>query len=188
MREIGKDIIEKAAEGDMSAFEEIYRAFSSTVYTIAANVTRNNEDAEEVTQDVFVKVARKLPEFKFESSFGTWIYRITMNAAINAYKTRARQRQKTAAIDEVGDIADPGSGAARDEIDRQGAAAKIARLLGSLNQDQRACIVLREIEGLDYKEIAEVLKIPLNTVRTRIKRAREALVAHCKSEGLGYGL
>ncbi len=188
MRKIAKEIIEKAALGNMDAFEEIYKVLSSTVYTIALNITRNRQDAEEVTQDVFVKIFRKLPDFKFESSFGTWAYRIAMNTAINIYKTRARHRQKTVNFDEIGDVIDPGFNASKDALEKEGAGSKVAELLGHLSPEHRSCMVLRELEGLDYKEIAEVLRIPLNTVRSRIKRAREALVSHCREEGFRYGL
>jgi len=180
MREIAKDVIEKAALGDMAAFEEIYKSFSSTVYTIAFNITRNRQDAEEATQDVFVKIFRKLPDFKFESSFGTWVYRITMNTAINIYHSRTRHRQKTVNLDEIGDVTDPGFSASKDALDRESAGSKVADLLRRLTPEHRSCIVLRELEELDYKEIAEVLRIPLNTVRSRIKRAREAMAAYCR--------
>ena len=188
MREIAREVIEKAAGGDMAAFEEIYKTFSSTVYTIAFNITRSRQDAEEATQDVFVKIFRKLADFNFESSFGTWLYRIATNTAINIYKSRSRHRQKAVSIEEAGDPVDSaGWNAQRGAIDRESAELKVAALLGQLNPEMRSCITLRELEGLDYKEIARVLRIPLNTVRSRIRRAREALVEHCKKE-VGHGL
>lgn len=188
MRQIARDIIEKAMLGDMSAFEEIYKSFSSTVYTLAFNITHNRQDAEEAAQDVFIKIFRNLKYFKFESSFGTWVYRIAMNSAINIYRARARRGQKTANIDEIGDVADPLFSASKDTLDRENAESKVAELLKSLSPEHRSCIVLREIEGLDYKEIAEILKVPLNTVRSRLKRARESLIAYCRKEGFRYGV
>ena len=71
---------------------------------------------------------------------------------------------------------------------RQDAAARVAALLDNISPEHRSCIVLREIEGLDYKEMAGALNIPLNTVRSRLKRAREALIAHCRKEGIRYEL
>lgn len=188
MQDISRHIIEKAVSGDIDAFEEIYKTFSSAVYTAAFNITRNEQDAKEATQDVFINVFRKLRHFKFESSFGTWIYRITVNTAINIYKSRARYRQKTDTVENIEDIADNNVAAGREDIDKEYAATKVTGLLGILSPEHRSCIVLREIEGLDYQEMAEVLKIPLNTVRSRLKRAREALIAYCRKEGLRYGL
>lgn len=175
-----------AALGDMGAFGEIYKAFSSTVYTIAFNITRNRQDAEEATQDVFVKIYRKLGDFRFRSSFGTWVYRIAMNTAINIYHNRSNYRQKVSSFDEVGDAAIPASDTAKDELDRKIAESNVQKLLGHLSPEHRSCIILRELEGLDYKEIAGVLRVPLNTVRSRLKRAREALIA--VSKGVSYEL
>lgn len=188
MVDISKDIIMKAATGDVAAFEEIYRAFSSAVYTIALNITQNREDAEEAAQDAFVKVFKQLKGFRFESSFGTWVYRVAVNSAINIYNARSRHRKRSAGLDEAGEIADPASGIARDRLDKKGLGIKVAGLLAHLSPEQRSCIVLRELEGLDYKEIAAALAIPLNTVRTRLKRARESLVEYCRKEGFNHGL
>ena len=188
MVDISKDIIMKSALGDVGAFEEIYRTFSSAVYNIALNITRNREDAEEAAQDAFVRVFKQLKSFKFESSFGTWVYRIAVNSAINIYNARARHRKRSAGLDEAGDIADPASGLARERLEKEGLDLKVAGLLEHLSPEQRSCIALRELEGLDYKEIAAALAIPLNTVRTRLKRARESLVAYCRKEGLAHGL
>jgi len=190
MRDISKETIEKAASGDMAAFEEIYKTFSSTVYTIAFNITRDHHDAEETTQDVFVKVFGKLKDFKFESAFGTWIYRVAVNTAINIYNGRLRRRQKTVNLDEAGDMIDASAEMPADALEREGAKTEVADMLKNLRPEHRSCIVLREIEGLDYREIAAVLRIPLNTVRSRLKRAREALMDHRKqiSKGARYGL
>lgn len=188
MREIPKEIIEKAGMGDMGAFEEIYKVFSPAVYTIALGITRNRQDAEEATQDVFVKIFRTLNSFKFRSSFGTWIYRIASNAAINIYNARARHRRRASGIDGLESIPDSKSENARDAIQRESAAIEVSALLKVLNPEQRSCIVLRELQGLGYSEIAETLRVPVNTVRSRLKRAREALVAHCRKGGLSHGL
>jgi len=183
MRQIPKDVIEKAATGDMDAFEKIYKEYSSTVYTLAFGVTQNRQDAEETTQDTFVKIFRGLKNFKFESSFGTWLYRITMNTAINIYRKRARQQEGSTAYNEVEYERPAGSDISRDQIERQDAASRVAEILKNINPEHRSCIVLREIEGLNYREMADVLRIPLNTVRSRLKRAREAIVAYCRKEG-----
>jgi RNA polymerase sigma-70 factor (ECF subfamily) len=177
MHQIDKEIIRMAAVGDMDAFRQIYKIFSSTVYTIAFNITRNRQDAEEATQDVFVRVHRKLGDFQFGSSFGTWIYRIAVNTAINMYHNRKNHRQKVSSLDEIGDAAIPVSNITKDDLDRKSAESNVRGLLGHLSSEHRSCIVLRELEGLDYKEMADVLRIPLNTVRSRLKRARQALIA-----------
>ena len=176
MREITRDILTKAAEGSMSAFEEIYRATSGFVYTVAVKIIGNRADAEEVTQDVFVKVHRKLEQFRFRSSFTTWLYRIAVNSAISASRKSAKRRASETEYDD--DVAvESGSAARGGSGEREESELRLQSMLAALNPDQRACIVLRGMEGLSYREIADTLGINVNTVRSRLKRAREILVA-----------
>jgi len=189
MREIDKKTIELAAGGDIGAFEEIYKAFSSTVYTVALGVTRDRRDAEEATQDVFVKVFLGLKRFKFGSSLGTWIYRITTNTAINIYRSGRRHRAfGTADYDEIKDNIPDRRDIFKEDIEKSHARRSIDRILSKLSPEHRLCIVLREIEELDYKEMAQILGIPLNTVRSRLKRARAAMAVCVQKEGLDHGL
>jgi RNA polymerase sigma-70 factor (ECF subfamily) len=180
MHDIPRQLIEQARQGDMQAFEAIYRASSGFVYAVALRITGNAEEAQEVTQDVFLKIHHNLERFEFRSQFTTWVYRIAANTAINAYNRRARDHGRRADFDAVIEThAAPDDTAARAEQreERSRAAERLNSFLQRLNPDQRACIVLREIEGLRYEEIARALQCNLNTVRTRLKRAREALVA-----------
>jgi len=186
MREMAKSTIEAAASGDMTAFEEIYKQCSQTVYTIALGITRNRQDAEETTQDVFVKVFREIKNFRFDSSFGTWLYRIAVNTAINVYRKRTRNGGTSLQYDELKDTRTVAPVIQRQDAERHDASKRVTALLDNLSPEHRSCIVLREIEGFDYNEIAGVLGIPLNTVRSRLKRAREALVAYCRKEGIRY--
>ena len=188
MKEIAKETIEAAARGDISAFEEIYKTFSSTVYTIALNITAQVQDAEEATQEVFVKIFRGLKYFKFNSSFGTWIYRVTMNTAINIYRSRSRRGRDTTSYDETKASGVSTPDESKTTRERDHAVWLTAKILENISSDHRSCIVLREIEGLDYGEISAVLGIPLNTVRSRLKRAREAMIAYIRKEGISYEL
>ena len=91
MVDIAMDILVRASEGDMDAFEQVYKAASGFVYNVALRVVRNNADAEEVTQDVFMKIYRNLKNFQFRSAFKTWVYRITVNTAINYYRKSKKE-------------------------------------------------------------------------------------------------
>jgi len=175
MSDISSDLITKAAQGDMKAFEEIYKATSGFVYNVALRITNNRDDADEVTQDVFMKVHRNLKNFGFRSSFRTWVYRIAANTAINHSKKAARHDDHLVEYDPAIHDA-PTAGTADRVVERQDAEHLLAALLAVLDPDQRACIVLREIQGLDYRAIAETLNININTVRSRLKRAREKLM------------
>jgi len=189
LKDISKNILGLAASGNTEAFEKIYRAASTFVYTIALRITNNRDDAEDVTQEVFIKVYKNLGKFRFHSSFKTWIYRIAVNTAINTCREKAKEMGRS--NEEIEDITDMNQYPAQEietAYDNKDNEKHISSLLKILNPDQRACIVLREIEGLNYKEIAEVLKVKINTVRSRLKRAREALLAHRKGKVMENGM
>ena len=179
MQDIALDILERASSGDIGAFEQIYRVTSGFVYNVAFRVTRNSADAEEVTQDVFLKIYHNLKDFQFRSAFNTWVYRITVNTAINRYRKSARE-VKDRVVDEVVIESLPGDSSAAQGAIQNDNKARLGALLEKLNPEHRACLVLREIEGLNYREIAASLKIPLNTVRSRLKRARQALLVESR--------
>ena len=96
MQELSDDIIIKAREGDIGSFEAIYEATAGFVYNVAYRIVYNTHDAEEITQEVFLKVYHKLKNFRLESSLKTWIYRITVNCAINYSKREGREKDKKA--------------------------------------------------------------------------------------------
>jgi RNA polymerase sigma-70 factor, ECF subfamily len=181
MEDIPRDIIEQAQAGNMDAFERIYRASAGLVYSVALRIVNNKADAQEVTQDVFIKIYHNLKDFEFRSSFKTWAYRITVNTALNACKKISKEADRMQDFDSVIDTQIASVDAKKEMIqqeERTQAKAKIESLLTMLNPDQRACIVLREIEGLSYDEISKALRININTVRSRLKRARLALIVH----------
>jgi len=186
MQDIPDDVLVKASQGDFGAFEAVYKAASSFVYNVAFRVVGNREDAEEVTQEVFLTVHHKLKDFRFQSAFKTWVYRVTVNSAINYAKKASKDRNRTVEYDESRTaVATPE--VVREELDRGAQQKTIDTLLGKLNPEHRACIVLRTIQGLSYQEMAEALGININTVRSRLKRAREALMGLSK-EVAGYEL
>ncbi|MFH1857876.1 MAG: RNA polymerase sigma factor [Candidatus Omnitrophota bacterium] len=187
MHSISNDLLIRASEGNIEAFEEIYKAASGFVYSTALRITKSTSDAEEITQDVFLKVYRNLKSFGFRSSFKTWLYRVTVNTALNTYK-KISQELSRRVDDDIERKEDPSSEGAREAVEQKDAEKKLASLLEVLSPEQRACILLREIEGLSYWEIAGALGININTVRSRLKRARETLLAHPKSEVMQDGL
>jgi len=176
MHDISDDILVKASRGDLGAFEAIYKAASGFVYNVAYRVVGRKEDAEEVTQEVFLTVYHKLKDFRFQSSFKTWLYRVTLNSAINYAKKASKERNRTVEYNEdFNAVSVPEE--ARANMDRAAHQTAIDGLLKMLNPEQRACIVLRNIEGFSYQQIAEALGININTVRSRLKRGRETLMA-----------
>ncbi|MFA5261078.1 MAG: sigma-70 family RNA polymerase sigma factor [Candidatus Omnitrophota bacterium] len=172
MQEIPEDIIRAAAQGDRHSFRIIYERFSDYVYGLAARILGQEQDAEEVTQDVFVQVYQRLKDFRFEASLKTWVYRITVNTAYNYYKRNKRRYKRLTDYKRDAEhaisVRAEGCEYPREIIDW---------LLGALPQDQRTCIILRSIENLSYEEISQILKVNINTVRSRVMRAREKLMS-----------
>ena len=137
-----------------------------------------------MTQDVFLRLNAGLEDFQFQSSFKTWVYRITVNTALNVCRKRSRERQIRGAwfwAQPPAPLKNDNDKLFREDCDRLRSA-----LLARLAPDLRACLLLREMEGLSYLEISEVLNVKLNTVRTRLKRARETLLDMIRKEGIQY--
>jgi RNA polymerase sigma-70 factor, ECF subfamily len=174
MQEISDDILIKAARGDIEAFEIVYRATARFVYNVACRVVRNAHDAEEITQEVFLTIYRKLKSFRSQSSLKTWIYRITVNSAINFGKKQSREKMKH---EEYHKNINPWEAVSQPKNSGTNHKEAIELLLKILNPDQRMCVILRNLEGLSYQQIARAMKISINTVRSRLKRAREKLIA-----------
>lgn len=179
MDNLSPEILRRAAQGDIEAFEQIYRTYAPFVFNVAMRMAEAREDAEEIAQEVFIIVHRKLNSFMFRSSLKTWMYRITVNCTINFLNKRNRDHKGKVEFDEAFGY-DSGPNEVEKNIEAQDNSHKVQRLLDILNPEERACIVLRNIEGLSYQQIAQSLNVNLNTVRTRLKRAREKMLKRAK--------
>ncbi len=172
MQSITQETIMKAASGDWRAFEEIYHQSSGFIYGMVLRMTLNPNDAKEITQDIFIKIYKHLKGFRCQSSFKTWAYRIAINTVINYQKKK--RTPKEISLDDVGEFrssVDFVNPFAKEENERA-----VEALLAILSPEQRMCIVLRNIQGLSYEEIAQTMSININTVRTRLRRARQKLL------------
>ncbi len=174
--DIPQQTVVRAARGDIRAFEEIYRSFSPFVYTVALRMVRGHEGAEDITQEVFLKIYKNVWKFRFRSSLKTWIYRVTFNTVLNFLRKYPSGRYI--------EMKDPAQYAVEpdvyEHIRKEDNRQRLDTLLEKLNPDQRACIVLRELQGFSYEEIAQTLRIKINTVRSRLKRARRILMNEAK--------
>ena len=172
-------LIERCRAGDLAAFEPLVEKYRQRVYRLAYNVLRDSDEAWDVAQDAFIRAFQALPSFRGDSAFYTWLFRIVMNVA----RDRARQHAArgrafgTERVDEkdwdrvlVDQATSPDAHATQvEERDR------IARALATLSEPHRAIIMLSDLEGLSYREIAEVLNIPMGTVMSRLHNARRLL-------------
>jgi RNA polymerase sigma-70 factor, ECF subfamily len=175
MEEISKETIVSAAGGDKQAFEIIYREYFNFVCNVAIRVVNRPQDSQDLAQEVFMNIYRNLKSFRFRSQLKTWIYRIAMNTAINYARKRSRRQKRREEYASELELSRSQERDPREVLDEKLAPDTVGALLDILNPGQRACILLRGLEGLSYQEIASVLRIPLNTVRSRIKRARQLM-------------
>lgn len=173
---VADDILKKAAKGDIDAFEQIYRAYAPFVYNVALRMLQKKEDAEEIVQEVFVMVHGKLNTFMFRSTLKTWVYRITTNQCLNYIEKHKRHNYGRVDFEDVSSALST-TNETHVQIDKEDQSHRVQQLLNMLNPDEKACVVLRSIEGLSYEEISKSLNVNINTVRTRLKRAREKMMA-----------
>jgi RNA polymerase sigma-70 factor (ECF subfamily) len=174
-------LLGRCVVGDELAFAELVEAHQRMVYQLAFHLLGDHNEALDLSQDVFLRVFRTLDGFRGQSSFRTWIYRIVVNQARNRQRWwRRRHRAAQVSIDDHqrnnGEIASPVYNSAPDRLFRQKeVASRLWRALDDLPFDQKTAIILREVDGLSYDEIAYSLGIAVGTVKSRLARAREVL-------------
>lgn len=175
-----QELVRRAKAGDQDAFEQLVLDNQNRVYSLALRLSGDREEAADLAQEAFLKAWRSLPSFQGESSFATWVYRLTTNLCID-YLRRQRRRQETAPSvsldDEESGWAEPADWEQdphrKLEASERGCA--LARGLEQLPEHQRRPLILRELSGLSYQEIAQALDLDLGTVKSRIARARLSL-------------
>lgn len=168
-------IVARAQNGDPRAFESLVRTHQNAMYGVALRILSNPDDAEDVTQNAFVTAWRRLPEFRSDSKFSTWMYRIVSNLALNAARDRSRRAESTDDIEAVGEHGRWLQPAPTDpqQVAEQSALMDAVRAaLDGLPADLRLCWLLREVERCSYQEVAEITEVGLDTARGRIYRAR----------------
>lgn len=170
-----KFLVAKAKNGDGEAFGELVRFYEKFVYNTAYGFLFSPHDAFDVSQEAFIKAWRSINSFKGDSAFSTWLYRITVNTAKDALFAKAR-RKELSSTDSEGEIIDtPAPDTPETEYIRKERREELMRAIDTLDEDAREIIILRELDGLSYEEIAELLKIELGTVKSRLSRARARL-------------
>ena len=180
-REIDQLLIERVQRGDKKAFELLVVKYQRKLFRLVTRLIHDQAEAEDVVQEAFIKAYRALPNFRGDSAFYTWLYRIGINTAKNhlmvnnrraptSTQTDIEEAETFIDADGLKDINTPESLMASKQI-----AATVNSVMLSLPEELRNAITLREIEGLSYDEIAELMMCPIGTVRSRIFRAREAI-------------
>jgi RNA polymerase sigma-70 factor (ECF subfamily) len=170
-----RTLVERSRQGDVEAFEAIYRAHAGRLFNVALRMVGNRADAEDLLQDIFLTAHRKLDSFRGESALGTWLYRLAMNLCLDRLRSRAaKQDHATRALDDEPGLADGGS---RALADRAVTRMDLERALAQLPDGCRTAFVLHDVEGLEHREVAEILGIAEGTSKSQVHKARLRLRA-----------
>jgi RNA polymerase sigma-70 factor (ECF subfamily) len=168
-------LCDRAQAGDKGAFEDLIRATYDRAYTVACHMLRSRDDAKDVVQEAYIRVQRHLPDFQRDAAFSTWLYRVVVNLCLDWHRKRKYIDPKVETNDRV--VASPDRSPEASSQDQE-----LARLLeagmATLSEQHRAVLVLFEIEGLSYDEIAEVTRSRVGPVMSRLFYAQQFLIAH----------
>ena len=181
-------IVRRVLAGDVNAFETLVTEYEKGVYAIAQRMTGNPEDAADMTQETFIKAYNSLQSFRGDSKFSVWLYRIASNVCLDFLRSRSRKPAVSLSVeDDEGeetelDIADE-SQSPELLLERGLTRDAVRRGLQALPPDYKQILLLREIQGLSYEEIADVLQIEVGTVKSRIFRARKRLCTFLIEDG-----
>ncbi len=178
--DVDQQLVERVQKGDKRAFDLLVLKYQHKIFAVISRFIRDHAEVQDVAQDAFIKAYRALPNFRGESAFYTWMYRIAINTAKNYLVARNRRPPASdvdvddaeffAGNDAMHEMNTPERNLLRDELQ-----AVIDQAFRDLPDDLRMAVTLREIDGLSYEEIAEAMACPVGTVRSRIFRAREAI-------------
>ena len=171
-----EELVEKVKKGDADVYEKIIQKYQSKVFGLIYNMTKNQNEIEDLAQEVFIKIYKNLGKFKGESSLYTWIYKITVNLCLDEMK----KRKNVIYLDEKIEVDDgevnrelPSEDKSQEELyEEKELQEKLHNCINKLPEKQRVMIVLRDIKGFSYEEISKITDVKLGTVRSQINRAR----------------
>jgi RNA polymerase sigma-70 factor (ECF subfamily) len=173
------EVLRKAQRGDAQAFTAIVRAYQDPIFNYILRLVGDRGLAEDLTQEVFVRVQHSLPGFSFRSKFTTWLFQVTKNRVVDELRARER-RPQCVEFDAVAPLH-----AAEAPIERSEAIQALWSAVEHLNVDLKTALLLRDVVGLSYNEIADTLEVTLSTVKWRIFKARETVRLALVRDGLG---
>jgi RNA polymerase sigma-70 factor (ECF subfamily) len=162
-------LVEKAQTGDSRAFEALYRRLVGRIYALCLRMSRDGQRAEELTQDVFVRAWERLGSFRGESKFTTWLHRLAVNVVLQEGRSTGRREARETLV------AEPGEYLRRVQEEFPGTRMDLERAMASLPEGARRVLILRDIYGYKYKEIAKMQGVALGTVKAQIHRARKMM-------------
>ena len=177
----------RASRGDVEAFRLLVQEHSGLVYRVALRIL-GVEDAQDASQEVWIRVWRNIESFRGDSAFSTWLYRITVNTCLSVRRKESRRGEREYSGDEMPFLPEPPGGDADPEAAALGTERReeIQAALGHVRAEHRAALVLRHMEGLSYAEIAKVLEVPEGTAKGWVSRGRAAMLIALAEEDHGH--
>lgn len=173
MNEIESLLIKKSKVGDIESFERLIESYQKRAYNIALRIMCNEEDAKDMAQEAFIRIYKSIKDFKEQSSFSTWLYRIVTNVCLD--EMRRKKKIKTETIDTNYDEASCDKGTPENVYEINEKRQQIMKAINELNEDYKTVIILRDIQGFSYEEISNILDCSIGTVKSRINRGRNIL-------------
>lgn len=182
------ELVRRAQNGDLDAFEALLRAHEKSVYNLALRMTGSPEDAEDMAQEAFLKVWRALPDFRWECKFSVWLYRVVSNVCLDWL--RRQSKRQTVSLNVEDEDGEENERELPDErlsperlLEQKLTREAVQKALSALPEEQRQILLLREIRGLSYEEIGQALSLEPGTVKSRLFRARKKLAARLLADG-----
>lgn len=174
-----QELLARVVDGDHDAFNQIMRHHEDRVFSVCLRIMGNRELALDATQETFLTAFRKADQFRGNSALGTWIYRIAVNTCYDQLRKQKRRR-----TDPIPEHLDPADFSAEEEVDSAALRPEILEALASIPQDFRSAVVLSDIEGMALPEVADVLGVPVGTVKSRVFRGRRLLAQELGNQSL----
>ncbi|MDD4570695.1 MAG: sigma-70 family RNA polymerase sigma factor, partial [Tepidanaerobacteraceae bacterium] len=183
---VEKSLIRRAKRGDTLAFEDLISGYERKVYNTVYRFFNNTEDAMDITQEIFIKVFTSLHGFRENSSFSTWLYRIAVNTCIDFLRKKKEDMLPIKEELAVGGDVKFGSHTESPEefVENQEIKHTLMKAINTLSEEQRMCVILRDIQGFSYTEISDILSCSLGTIKSRLCRGRRALKEKLKDPEL----
>lgn len=182
-----RENIARAAKGDANAFETLMGAYEKKIYALCLRMMGNPHDGEDAAQEAMLRIWRTIGQYRFESAFSTWVYRVTASCCTDAI--RKRQRHEQPSLEEMGEASgfDPADGGEtpQEQTERKETRSAIRQAIAAVPEGMREVFLLRDVHGLSVEETAQALQIAQGTVKSRLARAREKIAAELKRRGVG---
>lgn len=172
-------LIQKAQKGDTNAFGTLVASYEKFIFNVACKMFSNSEDASDIAQEALIKAYKNIDKFDFNSSFSTWLYRITVNACIDEMRRRkGRESISIDAEDEESGLAvqiEDTSLGAEERVIQNETVSEVRAAIDKLSEEHKAVIILRDLQDMTYEQIAQTLDLSIGTVKSRLARARKSL-------------